>query len=973
MQLTPFHAKYFAYELTKRSSSNSLQKLAPTLLDAQLDLNPHQVEAALFAFKSPLSKGAILADEVGLGKTIEPGIVISQKWAERKKKILIIVPSNLRKQWNQELLDKFFLPSVILETPAFNQEIKKGNLNPFQQEQIVICSYHFVRSKEPYIAQISWDLVVIDEAHRLRNVYKPTNKIANAVKRAVSHAPKILLTATPLQNSLLELYGLISIIDDYTFGDLQSYKNQFSRLTGDDSFEDLKNRLKPICKRTLRRQVLEYIKFTNRLAITQEFIPSPEEQQLYDLVSSYLQRTNLYALPASQRQLMTLILRRLLASSTFAIAGTLDALAAKLENIERLSEQPPEMEHLLSDDFETYDDLCDEWAGAESPDALDETSDEETDPSLFQKQEKTYTSEDIEYIQQEIKDLYKFKQLARAITKNSKGEVLLAALKKGFSEIEGLGGRQKAVIFTESRRTQEYLFNILEQTEYRGKIILFNGTNTDPLSRKIYQEWLRKNKDTDKISGSRTADMRAAIVDCFRNEAVIMLATEAAAEGINLQFCSIVVNYDLPWNPQRIEQRIGRCHRYGQQHDVVVINFLNKNNAADQRVYELLAEKFKLFSGVFGTSDEVLGSIESGVDFEKRIVQIYQSCRTQDEIQTAFDALQKELEEQIEDRLSSTRRNLLETFDEEVHEKLRVNLLESRQHLSKYENWLWQITRYYLEPHARFDDNGYAFTLIQNPFPDEKIHAGPYRIGKAVDNANIYRLGHPLARKIIAQCKAADLYSHELTFNYSDTRIKISIIEPLIGKSGWLESSCLTIHSFESEDHVLVCGVSDDGRELDPEQCRRFFSLPASLTATGTSDCPQSFRDQLQQSLQNRQTEILNTSAHRNSEFFDIEMDKLEKWADDVKNSLEIELKALDKEIKFRKTEAKKILNLQEKVNAQRHIKTMEKKRNTLRRDLFQAQDEVDLKKENLIDDIEARLNHQIETKKLFRLRWQLA
>jgi len=964
MKLTPYHAKYFAYELTKRSSSNSIQKLASSLLDAQVDLNPHQVEAALFAFQSPLSKGAILADEVGLGKTIEAGIVISQKWAERKKKILIIVPSSLRKQWDQELLDKFFLPSLILETPSFNQEIKKGNLNPFEQEQIIICSYHFARSKEPYITQINWDLVVIDEAHRLRNVYKPTNKIANAIKRAVSHAPKILLTATPLQNSLLELYGLVSIIDDYTFGDLQSYKNQFSRLTGEDSFDDLKNRLKSVCKRTLRRQVLEYIKFTNRLTITQEFIPSPEEQQLYDLVSSYLQRNNLYALPASQRPLMTLILRRLLASSTFAIAGTLESLATKLENIERLSDRQNKMETLISDDFETYDELCDEWP--------DEETDEEPDPSLFQKQEKTYTPEDIKYIKQEIRDLNAFKQLAKSITINSKGGVLQTALKKGFSEIERLGGKQKAVIFTESRRTQTYLFNILEQTEFKGRIILFNGTNTDPLSREICQRWLKKNEGTDKISGSKTANMRAAIVDCFRDEAVIMIATEAAAEGINLQFCSIVVNYDLPWNPQRIEQRIGRCHRYGQQHDVVVINFLNKNNAADQRVYELLSEKFRLFSGVFGTSDEVLGSIESGVDFEKRIARIYQNCRTIDEIQTAFDSLQKELDDQIEDRLKSTRQQLLETFDEEVHEKLRVNLLESKAYISKYENWLWQITRYYLEPHARFDDNGHCFTLIQNPFPDEKIHAGPYRIGRAVDDANIYRIGHPLARKIIAQCKSADLYFHELIFNYTDTRIKISILEPLIGKSGWLEASCLTIHSFETEDHVLLCGISDDGLKLESEQCRRLFSLPATVTTDSLSNASPSVTGQLQLIADEMQTKILHNNAERNSEFFDIEMDKLEKWADDVKGSLEIELKALDKEIKFRKTEAKKILNLEDKVKAQRHIKDMEKKRNTLRMNLFQAQDDVDGRKEKLIDDIEARLSQGIEKTGLFLIRWQL-
>ena len=137
--------------------------------------------------------------------------------------------------------------------------------------------------------------------------------------------------------------------------------------------------------------------------------------------------------------------------------------------------------------------------------------------------------------------------------------------------------------------------------------------------------------------------MRSALVDYFRDEGRIMIATEAGAEGINLQFCSLVVNYDLPWNPQRIEQRIGRCHRYGQKHDVVVVNFLNRKNEADQRVFELLSEKFQLFEGVFGASDEVLGAIESGVDFEKRIADIYQHCRQTEEIKAAFDQLQLEL------------------------------------------------------------------------------------------------------------------------------------------------------------------------------------------------------------------------------------------------------------------------------------------------------------------------------------------
>jgi len=957
MQLTPYHAKVFAYELTKRCSSNSVEKLAASLSDAQVDLNPHQVEAALFAFRSPLSKGAILADEVGLGKTIEAGILLSQKWAERKRKLLIILPSSLRKQWNQELLEKFFLPSFILETKSFNLEIKRGHLNPFQQEAIIICSYQFARSREAYIRQADWDLIVIDEAHHLRNVHKPTNKIANTIKEAVALAPKVLLTATPLQNSLLELYGLVSVIDDYAFGDLKSFKSRFARLTGEDNFDDLKERLRPICQRTLRRQVLEYIKYTNRIPITQEFYPTESEQRLYDLVSDYLQRPNLYALPASQRQLMTLILRKLLASSTYAISATLGTLAKRLEAIVDHHTQPLAIfENAIAGNMETFDEVKEEWTEENGKEAEEET---------------TYTAEDLKLIGAEITALRDFYALATSIQKNSKGEVLLTALQRGFAQAEEKGAVKKAVIFTESTRTQAYLKAILDNTAYKGKVVLFNGSNSDRESQAIYKQWLAKHAETDRVTGSRTADMRAALVDCFRDEAEIMIATEAGAEGINLQFCSLVVNYDLPWNPQRIEQRIGRCHRYGQKHDVVVVNFLNKKNAADQRVYQLLSEKFSLFEGVFGASDEVLGVIESGVDFERRIAQIYQCCRSEEEIQRAFDALQKEMETQIDETMNITRQKLLENFDEEVHEKLRVNLRESKKYLSRYENWLWELTRYYLAPYADFAADDHSFMLRTNPFPEEKIHAGPYRIGKNVEDANTYRTGHPLAQRIIEACRTLSLPRQELAFHYSTTPKKITILEPFLNKAGWMAVVNLTIHSFETEDQLLFCGMCDDGTNLDDEMCRRLFSLPAVINPLETAP-DEKVVALLRDAAQKREAGILQTNAERNGGFFDTEMAKLDKWADDVKSSLEIELKELDKEIKFRKTEAKKIPNLEEKVTAQRQIKEQEKKRNTLRMNLYRAQDEVDLRKEKLIEEIEARLQQKLERKELFLIRWRV-
>lgn len=949
MQLTDYHAKYYAHELTKRCASDSLEKLAASLSDAQVDLNPHQVEAALFAFRSPLSRGAILADEVGLGKTIEAGIVLSQIWAERKRKILIIVPSSLRKQWNQELLEKFFLPSAILEAKSFNQEIKQGKRNPFEQSEIIITSYQFARNKADQVKAVKWDLVVIDEAHRLRNVYKTSNKIARAIKDTLSNVPKLLLTATPLQNSLLELYGLVSFIDDYIFGDIKSYKNQFARLTNEINFDDLKARIAPICKRTLRRQVLEYIKYTNRIPITQEFIPTKDETVLYDLVSEYLRRSNLQALPASQRTLMTLVLRKLLASSTFAIAGALDSMVSRLKSKLTDAEAKVAVDDDLADDFETLDEIKDEW----DEDELDER----------------LTAEDKEAIQNEIVDLEAFRDLAVSITENAKGKSLIQALTAGFAKAESLGASKKAIIFTESRRTQNYLVRILDETNHAGKIVLFNGSNSDEQSKQIYQQWYQRHQGSDRITGSRTADMRSALVDYFKEEAQIMIATEAAAEGINLQFCSLVVNYDLPWNPQRIEQRIGRCHRYGQKHDVVVVNFLNRNNAADQRVYELLAEKFALFDGVFGASDEVLGSIESGVDFEKRIARIYQECRSSEEIQASFDELQRELESEIDESMKLTRKKLLENFDEEVHEKLRVNLKESNEYLNKYENWLWELAKSALESCADFSSEESTFLLTSDPTKDSAIPLGLYRMGKHVEDGHVFRIGHPLAQHILDAAANKQLADAEVVFDYSAQPLKISILEPLIGRSGYLSLTRLSVESFEEEDHLVFSAISDDGTVLDEEQARRLFSLPGTcqwLSEIGKAS------DQLQQIFEAVKARIIDDISARNSTFFDEEMDKLEKWADDLKSGLEYELKELDREIKFQKTESKKILKLDEKLKAQKEIKELEKKRNTKRRTLFEAQDEVDSRKEGLIEGVEARLKQQIREDKLFSIGWQL-
>ena len=947
MPITDYHAKYIGYELTRRRGPEGAERLAKAVAGAQVDLNPHQVDAAMFAFASPLSKGALLADEVGLGKTIEAGLVIAQRWAENRRRVLIITPSNLRKQWHQELREKFFLPCEILEARSFNAALKTGVVRPFEpNDSVVICSYQFARNKADEIKRTPWDLVVIDEAHRLRNVYKPSNIVANALKDALASRCKLLLTATPLQNSLLELFGLVSFIDEHAFGDLKSFREQFAGPASERALPALRERLRPLCHRTLRRQVQAYVPYTRRYALVEEFTPAESEDRLYALVSEYLRRDTLQALPAGQRALTTLVLRKLLASSTFAIAGALETMARRLR-----TSLASDTDIELDDDYEALDATSEEWGN-------------DPEPEL--------STADRAAVDAEARELESYAELAVSIEGNAKGEALLKALAVAFDKAEELGAERKAIIFTESRRTQAYLLRRLADSPYADGIVLFNGTNTDPGSRAIYAEWLEHHRGTDRVTGSRTADMRSALVDYFREQGRIMIATEAGAEGINLQFCSLVVNYDLPWNPQRIEQRIGRCHRYGQKHDVVVVNFINRKNEADKRVHELLAEKFKLFEGVFGASDEVLGAIESGVDFEKRIAAIYQRCRRPDEIGAAFDQLQRELSVEIGAAMASTRVKLLEHFDDEVREKLRTTDADARASLDKFERALIRVTRHELDGAAEWREDG-AFRLRSVPDWAEAadVPLGLYELPRRSGEAHLYRLNSPLGEAVLSRARGRDLPAAELAFDLSGHPGKISALEPFAGRAGWLSAELIRVDSLGAEEeHILLAAHADDGVPLGDEAAARLWTLPG--TAGAPVAVPRQAADRVTAALAAKAQAVEATIGRRNAEFFEQEAAKLDGWADDLKVGLEREIKEIDRQIKEARRAATAAATLDDKLAGQKALRALEATRAQKRRSLFDAQDDIDARRAELIAEIEGRMGQRVERERMFTVRWRV-
>lgn len=955
---TPYHARYFAHELT-RLGGDGVERLSRSLFDACVDLNPHQIEAALFALRSPLTKGVLLADEVGLGKTIEAGLILCQNWAERHRRLLVICPASLRKQWALELEEKFHLPCILLDAKTYNQSQKEGNPNPFLAEGIIICSMHFAGSRASEIRTVQWDLAVIDEAHKLRNAYRQSNRIGQNIRWALEDRRKLLVTATPLQNSLLELYGLSTIIDERIFGDLPSFRTQYVNADGD--LEGLRERLKAFCTRTLRSQVLEYIQYTERRLITRPFQPTEQEHKLYEAISDFLKRDDTYALPYQQRHLTALIVRKLLASSSQAVAGTLEVIRDRLIAIRNDVKEQINLAERIIEEEEIEGELLDELLGAE----------DDQPESTVQSQEGAVRI-DKQKLGAEIEELNRYIQWARSVGVDTKTRTLLKALKIGFAEMKKIGAARKAIIFTESRRTQQFLHTFLESNGYAGRVITFDGTNKGPESTRIYGKWLEANRSAGRASGSRAIDIRTAIIEHFRDSAGILIATEAAAEGINLQFCSLVINYDMPWNPQRIEQRIGRCHRYGQKHDVVVINFLNERNEADRRVYELLNEKFNLFTGLFGASDEVLGSIESGVDFERRIFDIYQQCRTTDEIEAAFKALQKELDDTIASRIKDTRKILLEHFDEDVHARLKVNLSGAKEQLDRVGKMFWTLTRFILDGKAQFNDQELYFNL--NDSPISGVKPGAYHL-ISKERANVpgeflYRLSHPLGEYVTDNGKNFPSPVAEVKFDITGHLAKISVVENIKGKSGWLILQRLVIDSFEREEHLLFSAFDDDGKALGQETCQKLFNCDGQKVKE--ISLPENFKHRLAAEADRHVRANINKSLERNSRHFSEAREQLEKWADDMVLAAEKELRDTKEQIKALNRQSRQATTVEEQRDLQEKIRGLEKKKRRQRQQIFDTEDEITEKRNQLIDALEKRMQQRTITDHIFTIRWNV-
>ncbi|MDO8552618.1 MAG: SNF2-related protein [bacterium] len=953
---------YLAHALTEKKSISDREKLNNSIRAANIDLNPHQVDAAIFAFKSPLSRGAILADEVGLGKTIEAGLVIDQLMTEGRQKILILVPASLRTQWQDELRNRFYLESKILDGPILKKMQKEQmKANPLEDGGIFIASHNFAYRYDFICATITWDLVVIDEAHRLRNVWRKTNKTAKKIREVLKGRPKILLTATPLQNNLMELFGLTSFLDENYLGTEYSFKTLFAnpvkKQNKTERLLQLKERLmgtidpesgEPsggILTRTLRKQVKGLVAFTNRYSITEDFAPNDDEVDLYNNVSEYLRRPYLASTRATQRNMMELVYRKILASSSFAIAGTLykvshflakrlqqefevtqdelNALAdqeqteaenrwnKKLSKVTFPKYDPAEKENeqeTLPGLDDTEEDLSKIEEESEDADDLgeDELLDDDSKKFVEREIDHIFTKEEV---LRELRDVLNYHFLASTIDKNQKSQALVRVLGKVFKHAEKQEWPQKAVIFTESRRTQDHLEKLLGGIGY--ELVLFNGTNAGKRAREIFEEWQREfPKEAEE--GSKSINLRKALIWKFQSlKKGILITTEAGAEGLNLQFANIVINYDLPWNPQRVEQRIGRCHRYGQKLDVMVINFLNKRNYADQRVYELLSEKIKLFGNLFDFSDQMLGTeqltddgyevrevalagLGAGLDFERKILDIYRKCRTEKEIENGFQQLQLELFDVIQEKVEDAQRKVVQHFDEEVRRKLRLRKQQLTDSLDRYDSLLRRYIdisfgngiSYRAENIFDYDGRTYYLGSLKE---EEKLSGY-----KPATNKEPF-----IKEKLEGDKKMRGTW--KISVRHSSDK-KRHPFEDLVGKEcqiafDLLNCKRLTVNNAQERfEKIILSGLYKDGAEWKPIEHSRLEKLFA-LDVVHEERIDSRLRDDLEDVATKRVTKEKGSITSDNEQYIFEEMDRLNQFVEESLLKFQQEMDVRRKEI----------------------------------------------------------------------------
>jgi hypothetical protein len=910
----PIHRRLLAEDLIRLRRSDEHRRYAAAQRRGRIDPNPHQIDAVVFALRRIPEGGCILADEVGLGKTIEAGLVIAQLLAEGTRRVLLVVPKSLLGQWQTELYSLFGI------------EAREGQLDPDSFEGSGVFLVHrelaggtkgasILKTVDPF------ELIVVDEAHEIfASVYKRFDKqgtynddsreavtagrVRELVKRGGS--PVLLLTATPIQNSLAELWGLVQYVEPTgtLLGKLPTFRELFcdgsDRAVLPDQARELRRRLATVMQRTLRRQAQEFLElpFVERQTRLIEYSMSPDEKALYNDVTAWLMRPDLCAFRGSQRLLLIGFHRRM-ASSLAALAASLNKVAGRLRTRLTHIENAEAYERSLFEDFAA--DLEDDIAEFELPAVI------EPEPSLAEDR-----------IRAELELVERFAKRSASLPHDSKARCLLDALRVVRERASNDQGTGRAIVFTESLTTQAYLRDLLLENGYQSdEITLFSGDNERPGAHAALDQWEKEVASAlpARNRPSREVALRLALVHEFRERSKVFISTEAGAKGLNLQFCDTLINYDLPWNPQRIEQRIGRIHRYGQRRGVTVMSFLARENEAQRLTFEILSQKLDLFGKVLDSSDSILHvpsnkfpqSLISGIgfDFEAQLRRIYDQARSVEDVthelqglraeieakREEFDAEQSRAAELVEERLDDTLRAVFRKYEHELPGELAGLDADLER----------AVTTYLTAIGVTFDRTEVPGRVVLHIHPGRQLpedyrDGGEVMIGDTKDlrDGDVLHTAHPLVRAAIDEARDASGRPFKVRFGGEGQALPESLAN-LHGRRGHLVVTKIAYRGIESVDQIVTTALLEDSVDpLDPQTVEALLSLGASdRDAPGVYAAPADLEEAVAEAVIENQAAVAVSDRDR----FDRMLWQLDRYVEDQALLLRRKQAALEEKI----------------------------------------------------------------------------
>lgn len=881
MNIAHFQAYYKAMGLSNYTFG--YKKFIPVFASSDIEIFPYQIAAAQFVMRSPYLKGAILCDEGSLGKTYEAMLVINQTWYESKKNILIIVPTSLLSQWKDVVENRFSIPFFVIDNnKIFNEIANNRNENPFNQDGIILTTYNFAQEKHEYIKQINWDLSVFEEAHHLRKFYTDKTKSTMLIHESVAGSFKLLLTATPIQNSIMDLYGLIYFIDEKVLPDVDTFYQRYFRKP--ENYPELAQYVSRYCFRTTRQQAETYVKIPERIPITVEFELNNQEKEVYNLLENYIQKDKKLAFPQMDKYDLALMLYHTFSSSSFALNKTLEGVIKRLEKM------------LKKDDSNTK-------------------------------------------LQNELNDIKQVYKLSKNISENTKGVKLLETLKNGFSKLKSLGAKKKALIFTENKATQKYLYDLLSRKGYKDKVLMFNGDCSRDYS----------------------------IIENFKDKAEILIATDVASEGLNLEFCSFVINYDLPYNILTIEQRINRCHRQGQESDVIVVNFINKNNFADVRMVELINKRVLQFDGILGLTDNVIGNFD--VDFNKAISQ----ARTKKEIDETFNKILKQYEEYNKKLVKVAKHSLFTSFSKDIADKFIVLPQYIESTIEKLNNDLWDITKYFFSQNGRFniDDKTRTISFLGTPpkvFTGSSLGRNEYSMDKNYKpRSGRHTITGSLAQRIIKQIKLEGIYDKgEIVLDGDFEECNIGYYEiDIKSKKDFLLR----------ENFYTFVGKTLSGRDLTHDECKEIMDLPAvSCTHDGVKIGEMDWWKG-EKKLYHKLDDIVSAKPFiekvmsENSNAEKEEIEQIKQYTNYKKSELQKNINRIEYQLKTFERGLSNVSSLEEKLTLKKNIALLQKEYMKSKQSLFFDEMRLDQELENKIKELTEKAELVSEIKRMFVIK----